>query len=408
MKRILLIAAMLLPLTSAMAAVTITAVDESHSDIGGVPHATIRIEFSSVAADINVRAFALDINVDSGTNIGDSIRDFNTGESVAPTKGYGIFPSRFRDFVDPQNPNWSDGNYMPVTAWNEPGAQNTGLGWPRMIVELGTLYSGDANQPDKSGTLFRFDVNSEGAADCNLRIAVDDLRGGVVDEAATGVTPTFPGIPLKIQFAVPPLAPASITYPTSHTTGRYTVSWASSAGATYYVVEKDFNSGGYAQVYSGADLSFLADAQQGTNVFQVKAGNTAGQSAYTTGATSTTTYCYGSGVAGYAQWLAVGRPLGWCNYPRQCHGDADGLAEGKAPNTYWVGNADLTVLKRAWNKTAAQLYLAPDPNANADFNRNFEGKAPNILQVGNADLTILKTNWNSTPSTTYPAADCVH
>ena len=404
MKRILLIAAILLPVTSAMAAVTITAVDEGHAPIGGIEHATIRIQYSS---DVNIRAFALDINVDNGTNIGDSIRDFNTGESVAPNKGYGIFPSRFRDFIDPQNPNWSDGNYMPVTAWDEPGAQNTGLGWPRMIVELGTLYVGGPNTPDKSGTLFRFDVNSENASDCNLWIAVDDLRGGVVDENAAGVTPTFAN-PLYIQFLVPPPPPASITYPTTHTTGRYTVSWPSSATATYYVAEKDLGGGGYNPVYTGAGLSFLADATAGVNTFRVKAGNGAGQSAYTTGAASTTTYCYGAAVAGYAQWTAVGRPLGWCNYPRQCHGDADGLTEGKAPNVYWVGSKDLTILKKAWNKNAAELYLAPDPNANADFNRFYEGKAPNIFQVGSLDLTILKTNWNSLPSTTYPAADCVH
>jgi hypothetical protein len=408
MRRILLIAAMLLPLTSAMAAVTITAVDEGHSAIGGVEHATIRIEYS---ADVNIRAFALDINVDNGTNIGDSIRDFNTGESIAPTKGYGIFPSRFRDFIDPQNPNWGDGNYMPVTAWDEPGAQNTGLGWPKMIVELGTLYSGDANQPDKSGTLFRFDVNSEGASDCYLRIASDDLRGGVVDEDAAGVTPAT-NSPLYIQFLVPPDAPTSITYPASDHSGRFTVSWVpavTGGTADSFIVEKDLNGGGYAQVYNSANLSFLADAAVGSNTYRVKAHNGAGESGWTTGSACAVTWCFGSGVAGYAQWLLVGRPKGWCDYPRQCYGDADGKQQGKAPNTVWVGGNDLTILTNAWTKTAAQLYLAPDPNANADFDRKPQGKAPNIIQVGGNDLTIMTNNWaGHDPYNGNPPADCVH
>jgi len=404
MRRILLIAALLLPISSAMAAVTITAVDEGHAPIDGIDHATIRIEYS---ADVNIRAFALDINVDNGTNIGDSIRDFNTGESVAPTKGYGIFPSRFRDFIDPQNPNWSDGNYMPVTAYNEPGAENTGLGWPKMVVELGTLYSGDANQPDKSGTLFRFDVNSENASDCNLRIVVDDLRGGVVDETATEVTPTITPDPLYISFVTIPPPPASISYPASDHTGRFTVSWPASAGATYYVSELDEGSG-YKVVYTGADLSFLADANAGSATYRVKAGNTAGQSAYTTGTASTVTWCFGSGVTGYAQWLAVGRPKGWCDYPSQCYGDLDGLPQGKSPNIIQVGGNDLTILTAAWNKADAELYGAPDPNSNADIDRANQGKSPNIIAVGGNDLTIMTNSWVGNTYNGNPPADCQH
>jgi hypothetical protein len=201
MRRILLIAALLLPISSAMATTTITAVDEGHFDIDGVQHAKIRIDYTS---DVNVRAFALDLAVDNGTNIGDNNpTDFLAGESVAPSKGYGIFPSRFRDFIDPANPDWGDGNYMPATAWDEPGAENTGLGWPSMVVELGTLYSGDANRPDLTGTLFKFDVNSEGAADCNLTITADDLRGGLVDEDAAEITATNLPASLYIEFAAP-------------------------------------------------------------------------------------------------------------------------------------------------------------------------------------------------------------
>jgi hypothetical protein len=97
----------------------------------------------------------------------------------------------------------------------------------------------------------------------------------------------------------------------------------------------------------------LADATEGTNTFRVSAYNGSGTSSPTTGSPSVVTYCFGSAVTGYAQWLADGRPLGWCDYPRQCHGDADGLQEGKSPNVYYVGNADLTILKNNWNQNPA-------------------------------------------------------
>lgn len=407
MQRILLIAAMLLPVASAMAAtphVDIAAdVNATPFNIDGVAHKTVTITYN--ATDVNVRAFALDINVDNGMNIGDrALRDFKVGESNSVSKGYGIFPGRFRDFINPTLPNWQDPNYSPDTPWNSPGAENTGRGWSKIVVELGTLYSGDANKPNLSGTLFTFDVNSEGNNDCNLKVAVNALRGGIVGQDAAQITDTNLPFSKKVVFAAPPAAPASITYPATHTTGRYTVSWAASAGADTYQVEKSFNGGAYAQVYTGPStvLSFLADALQGgINVFRVKATNGVGSSGWTTGIDSTTTYCYGSAVAGYAQWLLVGRPLGWCNYPRQCHGDADGLQEGKT-TLVWVGTNDLTILSAAWNKNAAQLYTAPDPNANADFDRASEGKTT-IVEVLTADLTILSNNWQQNP-----AADCVH
>ncbi len=400
MKRILLIAAMLLPLTSAMAAVTITAVDEGEVVYDGVIHHTISIQYSAV--DVNVRAFALDINVDNGTNIGDTIRDFNTGESIDPNTGYGIFPSRFRDFIDPQNPDWGVSDYNPTTAWDEPGAENTGLGWPKMVVELGTLYSGDGNQPEKSGTLFRFDVNSEGAEDCNLRMVVDDLRGGVVGEDAVEITPvTFVGSPLYIAFLVPPDAPTSITYPATSDNGRDTVSWVpavTGGPADSYNVERN-NGGGYTPIYSGPDTSFLTDEPNSTsNTYRVQAHNGAGDSGWTTGTgPCVVAYCY-YGADYTSQWLVVGRPRCWC-YPRQCHGDADGKSEGM--KKYWVSTNDLTILTNAWNKTAAQLYVAPDPNACADFDHAGEGMKK--YRASTNDLTILSNNWNQQ---NLPAGDC--
>jgi len=92
----------------------------------------------------------------------------------------------------------------------------------------------------------------------------------------------------------------------------------------------------------------------------------------------------------------IGRPVSWC-YPIQCHGDADGLPEGKSPNIVQVGTVDLGLLKAAWLKNNADVYAAPDPNGGADFDRDEEGKSPNIVRVGTVDLGILKANWLSTP-----------
>ena len=104
--------------------------------------------------------------------------------------------------------------------------------------------------------------------------------------------------------------------------------------------------------------------------------------------------CY-SGMADYAEWALVGKPLCWC-YPRQCHGDADGLSEGK--NNYWVAINDLTILKSAWSLPLGSLV---GNDICADFDHLSEGK--NEYRVAINDLTILKNNW-SQPD--LPLPDC--
>jgi len=205
MRRILLIVAMLLlPVTSAMAVqVAITADVNAATHLhDGVKHKTVTIGYT---ATVDVRAFALDINVDNGCNIGDSnLTGYKTGESIEPaqggTKGYGIFPGRFRDSINPTTPNWSEPNYSPLTPLNSPGALNTGLGLPKIVVELGTLYKGDPNKPALSGNLFTFDVNSEGKSDCNMTVAVNALRGGIVDNNGVAITDTNLPFTKKVTF----------------------------------------------------------------------------------------------------------------------------------------------------------------------------------------------------------------
>lgn len=70
-----------------------------------------------------------------------------------------------------------------------------------------------------------------------------------------------------------------------------------------------------------------------------------------------------------AEWIKAGRPLCWC-YPRQCKGDADGLADGKS--NYWVSQPDLNILKSAWQQANGPVGA---PRACADFDHLTDGKS---------------------------------
>ncbi|MBU1518096.1 MAG: hypothetical protein KKI18_04180 [Planctomycetes bacterium] len=105
----------------------------------------------------------------------------------------------------------------------------------------------------------------------------------------------------------------------------------------------------------------------------------------------------GPGNPLYDEWVAVGKPDCWCASvnPRQCHGDADGLAEGKGSN--WTSLNDLAVLKAAWGLSyaaiAGQTAGSPaTPLICADSDHTAEGKG--LSRVSLLDLAILKANWN--------------
>ena len=106
-----------------------------------------------------------------------------------------------------------------------------------------------------------------------------------------GATFTFDNIQanhtVSVIFGILPVAPASITYPASSSTGQYTVSWASSTTATSYQLERSSDSGTtWSQVYSGANTSYLENIGNGSYRYRVKATNTIGASGWTTGAGS--------------------------------------------------------------------------------------------------------------------------
>jgi hypothetical protein len=82
-----------------------------------------------------------------------------------------------------------------------------------------------------------------------------------------------------------PPVPASITVPASSTTGNFTVSWASSTGATGYDLEEDSSSAfsSPTQVYTGANTSFaVTNKPAGTYWYRVRATSSLGNSAWRT------------------------------------------------------------------------------------------------------------------------------
>lgn len=138
------------------------------------------IDVSYVAtADPNVRAFALDVEVDAGV----------ITEITYVNPGYWVYPGSIV-IVDGEvnDPGTADAN---STDFPPPGTLG-GLGTSGVTVEMGSLYVGEANAPDDSGILFSFKV-SDG---CTITISENESRGGVVLEDATDAT-VDPALPTQ-------------------------------------------------------------------------------------------------------------------------------------------------------------------------------------------------------------------
>lgn len=87
--------------------------------------------------------------------------------------------------------------------------------------------------------------------------------------------------------AAPP-APASISVPSSSTTGNIAVSWSAASTATSYVLQQQLNGGAWTQAYSGSSTSTnLSGLGNGNYVYQVQACNSVGCSASTVSSTLT-------------------------------------------------------------------------------------------------------------------------
>lgn len=121
--------------------------------------------------------------------------------------------------------------------------------------------------------------------------------------------------------------------------------------------------------------------------------------------------CY-AGQPDYDEWTAAGKPTCWC-YPRQCHGDTDGL-QGGDPFTgyYYVGSLDLGTLISAWKVLEPPFgpgITSVPGGACADFDHLLGGDPfTGYYRVGSLDLGILINSWKILESPFGPGVpgDC--
>jgi hypothetical protein len=161
MRKVSLILAVLLFAVPAWATVTITC-----EQVGDTNEVIVSYDMDS-EPNI-VRAFALDITVDSGATITDVNDDVNDD--------YDIYPGSIvisDGEIDEEGQAVADPNDHDDT---QPGIDSNGI-----TVEMGGLWSppnDDDNAPPLTGVLLKFYVDGE--HDCNVVITENDARGGVV------------------------------------------------------------------------------------------------------------------------------------------------------------------------------------------------------------------------------------
>lgn len=168
MRMTIVLLAMLLLVAPAMAAVTVTCVDD------GTGNGVAEVYYDARGEVELIRAFGLDLVADTANIV--SVTSVNSD--------YYIYPGTIV-ITDGNVTAWG----TPVAPANDPGA-GTGLGTGNATVEMGSLYAaGDGNlTPDPCGLLCKVTVS----ADCNLTISTNITRGGVVmeDTATPSVGPS--------------------------------------------------------------------------------------------------------------------------------------------------------------------------------------------------------------------------
>ncbi|MHB9071135.1 MAG: hypothetical protein ACYC54_12300 [Sedimentisphaerales bacterium] len=188
MKKLVLVLAIALIAAPSFGAVTMTLTQVGTTNVYNVNYAT---------SDANLpRAFALTVSVAGGGKIS-AVSGFKTGVSTAASQGYGIFPGT----IDINSVTGNVNSYgTPVAPATDPGAAGTGIGTSTVVLEMGSLYVGDANKPATSGTLCTVTIDCNGATvNQTLSAALESTyRGGIVMEngaqpAVTIASATYTG-----------------------------------------------------------------------------------------------------------------------------------------------------------------------------------------------------------------------
>jgi len=372
MKKVLLVVALLLLATPVFAAdVTITQSQGTWS----APFKPVTIGYTGAAEANSIRGFALVLTVDSGALL-DNIRDFNRGESTKPGGGYGIFPGKFRDFINAASPNWVDINYNPLAPWGDLNSQS-GNNYMRMVVELGTLFV-EPNSPGTAGTLFTVDVNKNTVTenDCNMCIQIDATRGGVVKKDAAGAAVDGLGC-FKVSFppsgvAVPNLVGMNRVAAITALTSIGLVKGVE-ANVAPTVAGQLVNNVNNQKTAPGTIVPLGTAVDFNTVNYPIKWMNTTNSL--------------------YVNWVLRNRPACWA-YPRQCKGGAD----GKKQISYWVGSNNLTILKAAFNKAESVYNGGAVSGTTSLICASFDHKKQISYWVGSNCLGILKANFNKAES----------
>jgi hypothetical protein len=151
-----------------------------------------------------------------------------------------------------------------ATSYQVERSNNAGSTWTQVYSGANLSYSENV-----ANGSYRYRVRATNAAGSS------GWTAGTADCVVSTTTP-LPG-------GLPP-APATITYPASSSTGQYTVSWASSTGATSYRLERSRNDNDWTRVYTGSNTSYSERISSSGNYrYRVRATNSAGNSSWRTG-----------------------------------------------------------------------------------------------------------------------------
>jgi len=201
MKKSLVILAILMMAVPAMATVTITAVQEPAAQNCTEPNV---VDISYVNTEPNyVRAFALDITADGDGNIM-GISSYFVGECNSAKQGYGIFPGTIA--INSSGTVTSYGTPVaPAADANALGA----IGGKGITIEMGSLYTGTLH-PANSGLLCKVYVTTK--VGCNLHVALNKKRGGVVTENASANPTVALPAPAQVVACQSNVRPCNCTY----------------------------------------------------------------------------------------------------------------------------------------------------------------------------------------------------
>lgn len=138
--------------------------------------------------------------------------------------------------------------------------------------------SGSTWTPVYSGAALTFsDTVTNGTYSYRVK-ATNSAGSSEYRTGSSGCVVSIPAPPASV-----PAIPASITYPATSNTGKYTVAWPASSGATSYQLERTANNGStWTAVYNGTAVSYSESVANGTYRYRLKATNSAGSSAWRT------------------------------------------------------------------------------------------------------------------------------